>query len=323
MRYFIFCLLLFPLGLCNSVIVPLENQEELSFIISNKIKISQENKSIIETLDSFLLSKDNHPYENDYWLASDFDKYQYPYHDLYHIQKKEKIKPELISISNTDEENTKQIKLKYTGIDSSDKVIELMTFNFLVEKLNHEFKFKKILNHNTKNWERHKKGKINYIVSPKRKFKTEDAQKQMEYINSAVEVFEVEIDPITYYSCINPVEIFNIRGYDYCPQMYFAETGGLNETWDNTIFSGNNSERYDHEILHSFTRKKFGRKIHPFLDEGVCTFFGGSNQKPYIYHKSKLKEHLEQNPSFNLMDYLDPYTRLDLNEETSVSYTVG
>ena len=41
--------------------------------------------------------------------------------------------------------------------------------------------------------------------------------------------------------------------WDYVHNMYLGRSGGLSEGFSKTIFSGNDTERYDHELVHLYT----------------------------------------------------------------------
>lgn len=99
--------------------------------------------------------------------------------------------------------------------------------------------------------------------------------------------FRTKPIPIMYYSCINPVEVFQIKGYDYNTLMYVDKSGGLNEPGD-IVISGNNSDYYMHEITHIYIAHLFP-SINSFLNEGFATLIGGSGKFNYAWHRNKLK----------------------------------
>jgi hypothetical protein len=122
---------------------------------------------------------------------------------------------------------------------------------------------------------------------------------------------------------MNPEELLQIRGFDFKPEMYVAENGGQNEVWSGIIYSGNGSEKYEHELVHSYLYKLYRLSLHRLFDEGMATYLGGSSGKPYPFHRQKLKEYLRQHPETDLSSQLDPYQSLKIEEVTSLSYTTG
>jgi len=156
------------------------------------------------------------------------------------------------------------------------------------------------------------------LPSEKNPNQSEILQQETE-IKKLLNFFETKPIHITYYSCKNPKELFEIKGFDYHLMMYLNDTGGLAEN-GNIIFSGNNSEVYTHEIVHIYTTNLFPNK-NIFLDEGLATYIGGSAGKDYLWHREKMKTFFEETPDFRLEQYRDPYG-IYFKEETPVLYTL-
>ena len=82
-RLFIVVVLFLTL-LCNGQSEKTENSFlTVSPIINTDNSV---NKLIISALDSFLQSKNNSLSENSFWVKSDFQKYIYPFVDIYNIE---------------------------------------------------------------------------------------------------------------------------------------------------------------------------------------------------------------------------------------------
>lgn len=149
---------------------------------------------------------------------------------------------------------------------------------------------------------------------------TEMEQQQNE-IQKICDFFNCSPISITYYSCIHPKELFEIRGFDYHPMMYSDQTGGMAD-YGNLIFSGNNSEMYTHEILHIYTHQLFP-KINTFLDEGLSTYLAGSGKYNYLWHRNKMKKFIAENKDFDFAHHTDAYERIYFEGETSIPYTTA
>jgi hypothetical protein len=284
------------------------------------------NLEIIATLESFLNSKNNSLTENKYWLKTDFEKYIFPYIDIYNIEKSKLgndfYKPTLMEIIDTGDENSKILKIAFIGhhAEKNENLLKAI-YNVIATKSNHEIILSRYLNLIYKEWFDLKIGKINYKISPKKSPNYDEIEKQKLDLKSICEFFNTEELEITYFSCVNPKEVFEIKGFDYNPLMYVDKTGGLAD-YGNIIFSGNNSEFYSHEIIHIYTSKLFPNKNN-FLDEGIAMYLAGSGKYDFHWHKMKMKAFLEKNPKLDLSAYFDIYSRSYIENETSIPYMIA
>jgi len=69
------------------------------------------------------------------------------------------------------------------------------------------------------------------------------------------------------------IELF--RGFDFNDYMFHLEKkkGGLTDSYNKILFSGNERFYHPHEIVHIYSHN---RSIHLYFDEGIATYFGGS-----------------------------------------------
>lgn len=282
-----------------------------------------DNELIIQSLEGFLLTKNQSLIENEYWLTSDFDKFVYPYLDIYKIESSKYgehfFKPTLIEIISTDRPTQKVIKIAFIGHHPETQENQLKyIFNLIANVDEDQVMFSRYLDFATDSWKMVPSESLTYIVSPNKEIDYAEIQKQHEDIGNICQFFEVEPIEITFYSCVHPKEIFEIKGFDYHPMMFLSETGGLAD-FGNIVFSGNNSEIYTHEIVHVYTNNLFPNILH-FIDEGIATYIGGSSGFPYEWHRKKLSRFVMENPDIDFSDYLDPYERVYYEEETSIPY---
>lgn len=286
-------------------------------------KENSTNKLIITTLDGFLQSKNNSLTENDYWMKSDFQKYIYPYLDIYNIEQskfgKDFFKPTLMEIIATDNEKQKVIKIAYLGHNpqTNENLIKSV-YNIIANIENEKITFSRYLDYATKNWTKQKTESIQYIISPKKNVNIKEIERQKKEITQLCNFFQTKPINITYYSCVDPKELFEIKGFDYNPMMYIDKSGGLAD-FGNIIFSGTNAEIYTHEIIHIYTNKLFP-KIAKFLDEGIATYIAGSGKYDYKWHRKNLNIFLNENPEYDFKTHVDPYERLYFEIETSIPY---
>lgn len=299
-------------------------QDNFALTVSPVIdKTDKINQTIIETLADFLKTKNSSLTENKNWLPSDFQKFIYPYLDIYNIENsrygRDFFRPTLMEIIPTEKPNLKIVKIAFIGHNNDTKENQVKSIYNLIANI-HQDKvlFSRYLDYTTQNWKTETKGSLTYKISPNKIINETEIANQQKDIDKICNFFQCEPIAITYYSCINPKELFEIKGFDYNPMMYIDKTGGLAD-YGNIIFSGNNSEIYTHEIVHIYTNNLFP-KINKFIDEGIATYIAGSGKFDYEWHREKFDKFLTENKDFNFKEHIDPYERLYFEGETSIPY---
>ena len=284
---------------------------------------TQENKAVVKVIEGFFNSKNQSLNQNEYWLDSDFEKLIYPYFDIYEIEKSSRealfYKPslmELIEIENGD----RLVKVGFVGVHSATQQTTIRCiYNLIATQINGEWKLRNSLFYFTKSWNSIKHQSITYHLPPNKTPNQHQVELQLDDINQLSQFFNTSPIPIDYYSCESPKQVFQIKGFDYLPNMYFSDKGGKID-FANNVFSGNNSEYYTHEIVHIYTKILFPN-LPRLLDEGLATYIGGSGSYSYNWHRKALKNELNQLKDFT--NYLQTYSRDYINEETPIPYMVG
>ena len=286
-------------------------------------KTDKTNQTIIETLTDFLKTKNTSLTENKYWVQSDFQKFTYPYLDIYNIENskygKDFYRPTLVEIIPTEKPNQKIVKIAFIGHNNETKENHLKSIYNLIANI-HQDKvlFSRYLDYSTEKWKIESKQSLTYKISTNKKINEKEITEQQKDIDKICNFFQCKPIGITYYSCVNPKELFEIKGFDYNPMMYVDKTGGLAD-YGNIIFSGNNSEIYTHEIIHIYTSNLFP-KIDKFIDEGLATLMAGSGKYSYEWHRNKLDKFLNENKDYNFAIHTDAYERIYFENETSIPY---
>lgn len=282
---------------------------------------------IIPVLNSFLETKNQSFEINDYWLKSDFDKYEYPFLDIYQIEndieENNVCQPILKEISTTDVPNKWIVKLAFvkTNIETKENETRVI-YNIIANKIDNKIVFSKYQDYALKNWKQFQIDNILYFISPKKEINYSEVKQQQNDILRLCEFFNSKPFPLTYISCVDPIEVFQVKGFDFNPMMFVSKVGGLVEGKD-VILSGNNSEVYSHEMVHIFTQNLF-QNTNQFLDEGLATYLSGSGLYDYKWHKEKFKKFIKQNPNFQVENHMsDLYERLYFEEETSIPYLIA
>lgn len=300
---------------CTLTVSPIINQDD------------PVNKSIIRDLCQFLKLKNIDLSANQYWLSNDFSKYVYPYIDIFDIEQskygKDFYKPTLMELLPTNLTHQKIVKIAFIGHNERTKENQIKCiYNIIANVQNDETIFSKYLDFVTSTWQRIDTASLHYIVSPQRKKHDAVAiDRQLIDVGHLSRFFGIKPIDITYYSCMNAIELFRIKGFDYTHDMYLDEKGGLADYGD-LVFSANNSEYYTHEVTHIYTNK-ICPQPNKYIDEGIAMCFGGSGAHDYDWHKGKLSIFLEANPGFSMIDYLDIYQRTYIENETPIPYVIA
>lgn len=322
MKYLLYIVISFLVFSCQK-----KNKIKNNFKLSVSPSIEQsntDNQKIISVLSNFLETKNTSLTENKFWYKPDFEKYNYPYKDIFQIEKskygEKHFKPILMEVIPITK-NEKLLKIGFVGTNTETKEIVIRAiYNITAIKNNTDWKLKRAIEHQTKDWRQLKRGSITYYL-PKRKTPNEnEIEAQRKDIEIICDFFNTTPLNILYYSCDSPKQVFEIKGFDYLPNMFFSKNGGMAD-FGNIIYSGNNSEHYTHEIIHIYTKKLFP-KIQPILNEGIATYFGGSGLYNYLWHREKFKTYLSKS-SINLSKHLNPYERLYIDNETPIPYMIG
>ena len=303
-----------------------EQKATVQLSVSPAVKQTKENSTIISTLKLFLETKNSDPAKNIYWKQSDFNEFVYPYAAIASIEKSkfgpDYYQPSLMEIIKTDDPLKKIVKIAYIGYnyETNENLIQCI-YNVIANVEGDKIVFSSYTGYAALSWKKLTRESITYYVSPSRSFSNTDAEKQQKDIEKLCAFFNSQPIPIRYFSCTNPIEVFNLKGFDYNTMMYASSTGGLAEE-GNIIYSGNNSEYYTHEIVHIYTHS-ICPYIPKIIDEGLATYLGGSGKFDYKWHKNELKKHIQNNkPDYTYL-VENPFERLYINDETPIPYLIG
>ena len=284
-----------------------------------------ENQEIISVVKKFLMTKNQSLLENKYWLKSDFEKYIYPYADIYRLEYGKDndyvYKPILMELVSIDDEQ-KLLKIGFVryNLETNESLIRAIYNIIAIKGKDDSWRLKRAIDYQTHDWSKQKENSLMYILPKWKSVNENEVRRQAQDIENICGFFNCQPIEITYYSCDNPKQLFEVKGFDYLPNMYFSKTGGMAD-YGNIIYSGNNSEYYTHEIVHIYLKKMFPN-ISKILDEGVATYIGGSGTYDYEWHRKKMTEHLST-ATINLSEHFNPYERLYIDNETPIPYMIG
>lgn len=202
-------------------------------------------------------------------------------------------------------------------------------YNFVAtyNKTANKFSFERYSNYYIKNWHSEEIGNIIYFKEEKQNFNKEEAKACNRFNDSIAAFWNIEPKKIFYYSCINPVQYFNLKGYDFAPEMFFARTGGTigyggtEYPFKNIVYSGLNKEIYKHEIVHFYINHFVDSNTCWMANEGVATYLGGGGERPLPYHLKVLNTYVQNATDFSIEKMLFDDKRI--NDSVSTVYATG
>lgn len=178
-----------------------------------------------------------------------------------------------------------------------------------------------------------KQGKITYFSRNINKLNKKYCSDFDTYNTQVAKIFKVDPKEIIYFSLKNSSELLNILGWDIVSNMFYAPTGGFAKSggkgtiYENIIFSGNNNERYDHELIHLYYDELLvpdTTKTSLMALEGTPTYFGGSSGKTYLELKKNLKEFMKNTDSVRIENhYKDRSVNIQIDKHTNYIYAMG
>lgn len=283
-------------------------------------------KALICTLDSFFRSKNESLTANAWWSAEDFRLYQQPYAELYQaefsprLQDSLHFRPTLLELLPAGPD-AYLAKIAYLGQETDGFSSLRIIYNIQITKQDGRYCLSKVTGYQTRSWARHTAGSIDFIVSPGRTYNPAEAQRLDSLNQRYASLLQMPLVHATYYSCTDSREMFTIKGFDYIPNMYFADSGGQADAGAAIIYSAINSEWYPHELAHLYLNKIAGSKGGYLATEGACTFLGGSLNLSLQTHSKGLKAFVEAHPGTDLFALLLHETQVTAT--TSSTYTLG
>lgn len=291
--------------LCLSCIA-LCQKREFSFTIqpySTHLIDSKELQIILNSLEGFLDAHLNGIANNPYVDTSSLEINTQLFH--WFTIDTSVYKPSLLSILPVIEGREYLVTVSYMGNTADKKPLLGITYSMTTKKRGEKYFFYSSIDYNTRNWSRNRIGTIEYIYP--NKLNLPIAKKFDAFNKTLAKKFSTEVIPITYYKCDDPVQLFRILGCDYVPNMYLSTQGGLAEQ-NNTLFAGNNSEWYPHELVHFYTNKfpSYNRIVH----EGYATFIGGSGGISLEELKVMAREFLKDKPNADLVKMFVDFERI-------------
>lgn len=296
--------------------------DEAAYESINDKKTSRE---LEMSLKAFLIAKNagsrNNPYINPAYLKLDIEPFPWLLNFEVSLPNGENFyKPTLLKVMPI-ENGQFIIKLAYMGISKHVPPRPFLNrvTTLIAKKEGEHYFFYNTLEYNTRKWQKIRIGRINYIYPVNIDIKR---ARTMDMFNTTfAKKFETKPLEVTYYKCENLEQLFKIMGYDYIENMYYSETGGLAQAWNSTILAGNNSELYEHELVHFYTAKLFPN-IGKIANEGYATYIGGSGGKSLKQLVPAARAFILNNPNIDIVSLGTDFS-IRVEGDTMITYILS
>jgi hypothetical protein len=140
--------------------------------------------------------------ENKNWVVSDFQKYIYPYLDIYSIENskygKDFYLPTLVEIIPTEKINQKILKIAFIGHNNETKENQLKSIYNLVANIQQDkVLFSRYLDFSTEKWKTFSSESMTYIVSPNKIINATEIDEQKKDIDKITDFLGID-DSVKY-----------------------------------------------------------------------------------------------------------------------------
>ncbi|MES2830060.1 MAG: hypothetical protein V4687_18020 [Bacteroidota bacterium] len=252
-------------------------------------------KALVKSLTGFLNEKDQGTQNNSYINPKYAKKNIEPFPFLHDIEMNGGVPfyfPSLLRAIPL-EDGSFLMKIAYMGVGGDNKPYLRIIASLIAKQAADRFYFYNVLDHYTQNWNKKQVGSISYTYSSKLDIKKAEAMNQFN-LNFARKL-QTPVLTVNYYKFEDPEQMYKAIGFDFHENMYASRVGGLAQYWTNTVYAGNNSEQYDHEVAHFYTYIAFPKGTKN-VHEGYATFAGGSGGKSLSELVPLAKKYIDAHP---------------------------
>ncbi|WP_300596549.1 hypothetical protein [Niabella sp.] len=308
------------------VAVYVTNAQRLAINLTDKDNINPLYKKdlLIRTLDSFFTNGRTPEKAVKYWSKTDLKSFGYPW-DIVYLgftnEGKDNFPPVYLGAIDVVPQQQYLVKIAFLpAIDSLKRNMGRM-LNLIAnyDKQADAFTFERYTNYFIRDWYKKEVGNILFYKESKDAFNLEQARACNIYNDSIAAIFKVPPKKFTYYSCKDPVQLFNLMGYDFRYEMFLSRTGGMRI--GDGLYSARNAEHYPHEIAHLYISDIAGENACTIASEGIATYFGGSDPKTFKETIRSLYQYLLKYADVPVDDLLFKDKRTD--DDVSRLYATG
>lgn len=260
----------------------------------------------------------------DFWDEADSFRYAHIFNELRYAEYDSVgdlgYPPELRSITQLGTEGGRLLHVVWAGPGDPSGPARY-AFDFHARKTAAGLRLAFPIDLNTARWERHVRGTVTYVRSPKNAFSEAEALAQQHDIEQLARFFGAAPFPITYYAFADPEDLYRSCGFTAHPLMGNVTSGGMVDGAGNA-YCGNGKEVYTHEIVHLFAWRHHAARC-ALLEEGLATLLGSMQEHDYAWHRANMQRYLAGDERIDLRDRCNTVLDDRTPEGTSVPYMIG
>ena len=273
---------------------------------------------LIQYLDEFKGGK--YPDYKNYWSGADLRKSKVPddmVHAIttdgatYNFSKKPTV---FYAHSYKDYVHLKVVFASVT--DSNNTILWAITNHYVYSDSSGKRFFVSELEHKSKNYTTLKNGNITYHFPVSHKFNKAKSDSLIKKIKKMETEWELQPIMIGYYFADSKVELYRMRGMDYCLGMDNLNPSGMSFPETRTIFCEGLGEDYFHEVLHLYFNPLYEKSP---LNHGMIYYLADGIGKDFKWILNRMNDYLKKYPNTDFSEF----EKLQLKESfVSVDYVV-
>lgn len=294
------------LFLLLTVIGYAQNNDTFKVIIDTNVENANdfEEKEIIALWTAYLQSGEYQNPETLYW---DTSQYRIPDYFLWMIGFKTirtrtpKVQCTILGIYAV-ENGHYAIKTSLAHLDENNTIVLEAILSVYAKKTNGKYLLVNSSQYHKNVWQEKQVGAIHYYIHPMHQFDKKDASRMNAFNEEIAKIFKTSPITFDYFLSSYSREIVRLLGFEYMSKIYIpGQTGGVADIQNRSVYAGNNSAYYAHELVHIYTYELFPDANHFWLNEGFATYLGGSGGNDLDWHIEKLKAYVLENPDFEIL----------------------
>jgi len=270
------------------------NSDYLTFDTKTNIRLFLENylKNILYT---------DRQTRREYWDSIDNDFFNYPDLFMKTFVNQELLLSSPVHLLALQKKDSTRYKAIIGFYNKNNFLIKISTVNVLLK--NGKYILTNTLFDNIADFNRiTSKIGSEYIISPLSDIESDFIDK-IDSFNLSIATF-FDVDPIKYRAILTPQneDYLYVIGFVYSFKHYLDyKTGAITYPSEKLLLIGNSGRAsIRHEIVHLYTNSY---DVHPWLNEGICTYFGGSGTKELDELIVFMSEHLKKDTSLAVDEY--------------------
>jgi len=269
-------------------------------VVKNKGKTTQRIIDLVSRYNAVML-KDPY-YKGEFWTTDSKLKYNIPDYMLkqeFSYYTYDSIVANLINVYKPDDYYTAQVA--YNLYENNENKGLICVYTFAIREENDSLKFFPIIE--TYKFKTYKSENITFYNNDTITDETALLDSLDQYNFRLSKLFKVKPLKFTCYKFKDFAEVNQYVGLDVQKNYSRTENNGYCDAYNKTIF-GAFYNLFFHEVVHIYVGDQFLSTYHPWINEGLATYLGGSVSMSLENHLKNLAIDLEKHTSYDLNNFL-------------------